>query len=76
MEPQTGKFFFEKFTSKRDRDISIIYSILIKSQHLMTDSLLIYVICTSCEPEIVLPVIQIKSIQKQLILCSRFVQNT
>ena len=35
-------------------------------QNVKTNSLLIYMFCTSCKPEIVVPVFQIKSKQKQL----------
>ena len=38
-------------------------------QNVMPDSLLIYLFCSSCEPEIVLTVLQIKS---KAILCSRY----
>ena len=37
------------------------------------DSLLLYVFCTNCEPEIVLPVLQVKA---KTISCLLFVHNT
>ena len=56
-------FFFFICAAKSIQERSIVLS----------DSLLIYVFCTSCQPEIVLPVLQIKT---KTILSTRFVQRT